>query len=415
MFIRILAVLLLNFLPLLAKPLNVPVKAESALLINADSGVVLFEKNAHKKQFPASITKVATALYALQHKKYKPSLLIAAEQECIASISEEAKRRSNYKLPSHWVEFNSGHMGIKKGEKLTLNDLMHGMLVASANDAANVIAYQIAGNISEFMNEVNAYILSLGCRNTHFENPHGLHHPQHQTTAHDMAIIVKHALKNSTFREIVKTVRYTRPKTNMQEASILLQTNQLLRKGEFYYDKAIGVKTGRTSHANNNFVAAANDGKRTLIAVLLNVKERSDMFKDAIHLFETAFNQPKVEKVLIKPGLQKHVLKLKGTKSLLKTYAAEETSISYYPAEEPQIKAFLVWDSLSLPIAKDQKVGEVLLKTENGATFKKVPLFANEDLKESFVEKFKNFFTLKIFLGIFFLSAMVIALRLRGR
>lgn len=390
-----LCILLLAFFhctELSSEQLAMSIKANAAILINADTKTILYEKNAYAKQFPASITKVATAAYALELKPDQLNTIVSAEQESIASISEEAKRRSNYSHPAHWIEFGSSHIGIKKGEELTFKDLLHGMLIATANDAANVIAQYSSGTIPKFMEGLNQYVQRLGCKDTCFMNPHGLHHPQHQTTAYDMAIITIDALKNPIFREIVKTVRYTRPKTNKQASTLLVQTNRLLRSGAFHYPKAIGVKTGKTSQANNTFIAAAKDGDRTLIAVLLNVKERDDIFKDAIKLFDTAFNQPKMERVLVKAGKQKYSLQLEGAEKPIKTYVNESAILTYYPAEEPKIKAYLKWDIQSLPVSKGEKIGELILADGENTVYKKIPLFAEESVKASFLFRIKKFF-----------------------
>jgi len=123
-----------------AEPIDVTVKAESAILINMDTGAILYEKNAHKVQFPASITKMATALYTLHVYGDKLDTPIKAENDSVASISKEAKKKSNYSLPAFWLEPDATHIGIKKGESLTLRDLISGMLISSGNDASNVIA-----------------------------------------------------------------------------------------------------------------------------------------------------------------------------------------------------------------------------------------------------------------------------------
>ena len=193
----------------MCEQLKISVKADSAILINAETKAVLFEKNAYTKQFPASITKIATAAYVLKEKRQDLAKGIKAEQESIASISSDAKQRGKYTAPAYWIELGSSHIGIKKGEELTLKDLLYGMLVATANDASNVIAQYVGnGSIPKFMNNLNCYVAGLGCRDTYFMNPHGLHHPKHQSTAYDMAIITCEALKDPIFREIVKTVRY---------------------------------------------------------------------------------------------------------------------------------------------------------------------------------------------------------------
>jgi D-alanyl-D-alanine carboxypeptidase (penicillin-binding protein 5/6) len=319
--------------------------------------------------------------------------MLPADQDCIGSVTEEAKQRSGYTLPSYWLVTDCSHIGIKKGEILSLRDLLFGMMVASADDASNVVAQKLGnGSIPNFMEGMNVFIKELGCKDTYFNNPHGLHHPKHVTTAYDMALITKEALKNPLFREMVATSRCTRPKTNKQDSTILVQTNRLLRAGEYYYPRAIGVKTGRTSKAGSTFVAAAKEGDRTLIAVMMNVKERKDIFRDAIRLFDAAFNQLKIEKTVIQAGSQRHSFELEGAEKLIKTYSEEDVALAYYPAEEPKIKAFLQWDKLELPVKKGQRVGELQLKTDDQKVLRAVPLFAQEDVEGKFNFKMQEFF-----------------------
>lgn len=363
-----------------AAPLAISVQAESAILINGETGAVLYEKNPHTLQYPASITKIATAALAL--KLYKDNLenRVIAENDAVVCISEEERRSSKYTVPAYWLVPGGSHIGIKKGEELSLRDLLYGMMVASGNDAANVIAHHVGDNIPNFMASLNLYLKEMGCQNTVFYNPHGLHHPNHQTTAYDMARITQVTLQNPTFRQIVSTVRYTRPKTNKQPSATLVQTNRLLKTGKYFYPKAIGVKTGYTSNAQHTLVAAAEHDNRLLIAVLLKCKERENIFKDAIKMFETAFNQPKVQRILMKAGPQKFSIELPGAKNLLTTYLAEDLALSYYPAEEPKMKCLLYWNSIVLPVKKDQVVGEIRLLSEDDQTIKSIPLYASEDV-----------------------------------
>lgn len=385
-------IFLLLCLRLSAEPLSVSVGAEAALLVNADTGAVLYEKNADALYYPASLTKIATATYALKMAGDKMDVMIAAEQDSIASISDEAKRRSKYTLPSHWLETGASHIGIKKGEELSFRDLMYGMMIASGDDASNVIAAYVGGTIPKFMDQLNAYVKDIGCAQTHFTNPHGLHHPKLQTNAKDMALLTREAMKNPTFCEIVATKRYTRPKTNKQAASILVQTNRLLTSGKNHYAHAIGVKTGFHSLAQHNLVAAARKNDRTLIAVLLKTKERADMFKDATKLFEAAFNQQKVERVLLKAGPQAFILEHEEASEPITTVLAEDIKVSYYPAEEPKVKCLLVWDQVKLPIAKDQRVGELRIMLNQDQLYQTVPLFAEHDVSATWMSRLRHFF-----------------------
>lgn len=375
---------------LLAKPLSVTVSAESAILINAKTGAILYQKKIHEPQFPASITKVVTALYSLTIKGDQLEAPVSAEAEAIASVAESAIRRSNYTLPSYYIEQGSSHIGIKKGEVLKFSDLLYGMMLVSGNDASNVIAQFTSGSIPKFIAEMNAYVKSIGCKNSHFCNPHGLHHPKHQTTAYDMALIAKEALKQPFFAEVVKTVRFTRPKTNKQEATTLVQFNKLLRTGRYHYKKAIGIKTGHTSFALNTFVGAASNNDRKLIVVFLKTKDRGDIFTDAVKLFEAAFNEVKVVKKLIVAGPQNFLLNHVSVSNPIQTYALSDFNIEYYPSEEPEVKSFLKWDDVKLPIKKGTKIGEVIISNITDHKTDKVPLYASEDVDDSWFSWFWN-------------------------
>lgn len=375
-----------------SEPLSLNVKAESAILINADTGAVLFEKNAQTLRYPASTTKVATALYALKQIGDKLDTIVTADQESLVSISEEARRRSNFTVPSYWLVPGASHIGIKKGEQLSLRVLLYGLLLASGDDASNVIAQHIGKTIPDFVASMNAYMKEIGCQNTTFYNPHGLFHPKQQTTASDMALIMREALKSPIFREIIATVRYQRPKTNKQEATTFLQTNKLMRKGKLYYPKAIGGKTGYISFAKHCLVAAAKDGDRTLIAVLLKSKDREDVFLDATALFEAAFNQPKVKRTLLKAGPQKFVHNIPGAATPLATYTKNDISIEYYPAEEPKVKCLLYWDVDMPTVVKGQRVGELRLQTVDGKVLQVVPLLAQEDISPTWTWSMRHLF-----------------------
>ena len=259
---QVLLLLLLLTTSLYGQSLDLTVNVEAAILINAKTGQVLFEKNCHKPSYPASTTKIGSALFALHKQGKDLSKLIVVERESIASISPQAKKQSNYRSPPHWLETDGTHIGIKRGEEWRLHDLLYAHLVASANDASNAIAQGVGGTIPHFVEEMNEYLKSIGCKNTHFNNPHGLHHPDHVTTAFDLSMMAREGLKNPIFRQIVSTVRYTCPQTNLEAERHLIQHNQLLKKGAHYYSKAIGVKNGFTQRAGKTLVAAAEEEGR---------------------------------------------------------------------------------------------------------------------------------------------------------
>lgn len=238
---------------------------------------------------------------------------------------------------------------------------------------------------------LNNFIKNLGCKETHFTNPHGLHHPKHSTTPYDMAIIAREAMKNATFREIVAASKFIKPKTNKQESLVILQKNRLLRTGRHYYPKAIGVKIGYTSIAKHTIVAAAKHEDRELIVVLMKCEDSGEMYRDAIRLFDAAFNQEKVQKILLKSGVQKYTCQVNGADKPIKTYTTENLGLEFYPAEEPAVKCYLEWLPNKTPILKDQIVGELQLKTLQGQLIQKVNLFAQEDIHETWLQWISNF------------------------
>lgn len=258
--------------------------------MNVETGKILYAKRADIAFHPASTTKIATALYALRsHPKATLSTRIVAQRRWLQAISPQKKIQLGYKTPAYWIECGSSHVGIKSGEILTLRDLYYGTLIASGNDAANLLAAHTSGTVERFMLDLNRYLKSLGCVNTQFKNPHGLYHPGHFTTPRDLALMTKRALKEPLFNQFVSTTQYTKPASNKQKSTVWLQTNRLLLKGKFHYARAIGVKGGYTSQSKHSLVAAAGDGKRRFIAVVMGAESRQDKYEDAIALLDAAF------------------------------------------------------------------------------------------------------------------------------
>ena len=366
-----------------AEPLRLDVRATSAIMINAETGVVLYEKNSHEMGYPASTTKIATTIYALERGNVDENALIDVKAEALKTTSEQAKKKAQYKLPAYYLEDDGTMLGLKKGEQIRFLDLLYGSMLLSGNDASNVIAQYIGGTIPDFMKDLNTYLQDFGCSDTHFANPHGLTHPDHYTTARDMALIAQHALKNPTFRKIASTIKYICPKNSTRGSITLLNTNRLLRKGPYFYPKAIGIKTGYTAAAQHNLVAAAEHEGRILIAVLMHSKERNDLWQDATKLFQAAFTQPLVERVLLPAGLQPYQLTIPGARRTLKTVLTEPLVWQFYPAEEEPIHAKLVWENLSLPIPKGHLVALVQVTTASGRLVASTPLLAAHEVKLS--------------------------------
>src|SRR3990167_5920086 len=215
--------------------LDVKTHAEAYILMDAKTRRILAEKNMHTRYSPASITKIATAIYSIKQEGDNLEKEVIGTQEMIGSISAEARKQANYRTPPHWIEIGGTHMVLKKGEKLKLKDLLHGMMLISANDASNAIAITVSGSVPQFMADLNAFLGEIGCHDTHFANPHGLYHPDHYTTPYDMALMMAYAMEDPIFRSVISTVKYERPKTNKQEATWMVNHDKMIRKTKYYY------------------------------------------------------------------------------------------------------------------------------------------------------------------------------------
>lgn len=236
-------------------------QARAAILIDAETGQVLYAKNAHQKLPPASLTKIMTAMIVLER--------------CRLDDTVKASQRAVNTQPSS--------MHLRVGEEVTVRDLLYALMLRSANDAAIALAEHTAGSVEAFAQLMNAKAQEIGATNTHFVNPHGLHHPQHHSTAYDLALITRYAMANETFREIVKTRSYIVTRSLNQEDLWMVNKAKFLQQ----YPYAEGVKTGYTNHAGFCFAGAASKEGRRLITVVLNSPQRET---DTMALMEHGFN-----------------------------------------------------------------------------------------------------------------------------
>ena len=362
--------------------LEVRTKSPAALLLNAKTGKILYEKNGHQHLYPASTTKIATALFTIQKKRDLLDEVVTCPRYCLTKISKKIKIQQGYDLAPYFLEPDGTSFGLLRGERISLRTLLYGMMLASGNDAANVIAHHVAGTVSEFMEELNEFLITIGCEKTRFCNPHGLHYPYHKSTAYELALITKAALEEPLFREIVGTHSSLRPKTNKQNAREIRQANRLMRKGKFRYPQAIGVKTGYTKDAGYCIVAAAEDQDRTLIAVVLNAPDKFQRYRDAITLFDAAFAEKKIRRVLYNQDETRFIRQIRRGKSPLTAILKEDLSLEYYPSEEEEIDIGIKWKKTKLPISQDQMIGTLLIKSSDGKVVISSPLYAKEGVEK---------------------------------
>ncbi|MBS0620301.1 MAG: D-alanyl-D-alanine carboxypeptidase [Verrucomicrobia bacterium] len=392
MRICVLALFLAVFSCLYSAPLKVEVAGKGAVLINADTGRILYEKNAHLPLYPASTTKVVTALYALERLGGEVDRLVTASPDAVAVVSPTARRSGDGRHLPYRLEYGGTHMGIKPGEALSMRTLLYGLMLSSANDAANVLAEHISGSVPRFMEELNAYIRSIGCSNTELHNPHGLPFEEHKISAFDMALIMRRAIGHPLFRDIVQTREFPRHETNKQPEGVLTSHNALIKPGKFFYPKALGGKTGYTVSSGYTLVAAAEDPQRQCVAVVFGCQSREQCYRDIITLFDAAFEEKRAVRTLFSKGFDDFVCAVPGGNRPLKGALAEDLLLEYYPSEEPDFTPVIHWDSLTLPVHIGDRVGEVEILSQEKIRLASQPLYAVQSVEPTLSHMLHLFF-----------------------
>ena len=247
------------------------VYADGAIVMEASTGLVLYEKDIYSSYFPASITKIMTTLLALENNSLNETMTMSHEAE--------------------WdVDFDSSRIGLVEGESVSLKDALYAVMLESANEVSYGVAEHVAkGPMSDFAAMMTDRAKELGAVNTNFTNPHGLHDPNHYTCAYDMALIGRAAIQLPDFRTITGSRTYTIPATNKNVARPLANHHRFIRK-TITYDGAIGGKTGGTNEAKTTLVTYAKRNGLTLIAVVLHVDTALHAYEDTAKMLDFAFD-----------------------------------------------------------------------------------------------------------------------------
>ncbi|MBP1755365.1 MAG: putative secreted protein [Firmicutes bacterium] len=248
------------------------VSAESAIVMEASTGLILYEKNINDVHYPASITKIMTALLAIENSNMGE----------VVTFSKKAVFD---------VDLDSSRIGIDVGEQLTMQQCLYAILLESANEVSYAVAEHVAGSADAFAKMMTERAKSLGCLNTNFVNPHGLHDENHYTSCYDMALITREAMKNETFRKIFSSRTYTIPPTNIQsETRYLRNHHKFVLDQEYHYSDCIGGKTGYTSNSKFTLVSVAKRGDLELICVIMKDDSTAHQYTDTQKLFDYAFD-----------------------------------------------------------------------------------------------------------------------------
>lgn len=329
---------------------NISISAEAATLIDYDTGEVLYEKNSHVKLYPASTTKMLTAILAVENSELSETVTV--NQDVIN------------------LTYGS-HIALEPGETLTMEQMLHALLIPSANDAALAIAIHVGGSVENFTRMMNAKAIEIGAVDSNFINPNGLHDDRHVSSAHDLALIGRYAMNNETIRNIVNKVTYEIPPTNKKsEPRHLKVTNKLLFSNEtidvngknvpIRLDYASGVKTGYTSDASNCLVSYAEKDGQRLISVILKAGSNNEVYRNTHILFDYGFNSFKSEVLRHENEFIINAPVVDGVSPVISGVMDRDISFMVPNGEGSDIeeKVTLI-DNLVAPISKGQILGQV--------------------------------------------------------
>jgi len=393
-------------------------ESDIALLVNVDTDTVIYSKNADMITAPASLTKIVTALVVLD-KGDALSKQITCSEEAINSI----------------LGTGSSIAGLYAGEKTTVEMLLYCLFLVSGNDAAAVVAHHYGkGSEQAFVNDMNAYVAKLGCKNTYFSNPHGLDDEndpgfssknQSRTTANDMYIIAKHALQNETIRKISSKYGKTMPKTNKSGVRYLYNTNPLLNDySYYYYAGAVGLKTGTTDKAGACLISSATKNGYTYISIAmkgvtdyyLDGEARNTAFLTCRYMLKWAFNNMEMkiladtDRILgeapVEFGRGYDYVSLVPSEPI-KAVVLNDVSIDdltvNYSADFPE--------TVKAPIEEGEAIGKAYL-LYNDVVITEVTLSAGHTVKKNYIWAMFNWVVKLVKSPAFYVSLIVLALLL---
>ncbi|WP_318508901.1 D-alanyl-D-alanine carboxypeptidase family protein [Bacillus sp. T3] len=333
---------------------DLQLKSEAAVLMDSQTGAILYGKNATEKMYPASLTKIATAIYAIEKGNLND----------IVTVSENAYNTEGTKV---YLEI---------GEKVPLHHLLQGLLINSGNDAAVAIAEHLDGNVENFSVNLNEYLKDkIGVKDTHFVNPHGLYDENHYTTAADLAKITSYAMKNKDFKEIFGTKELTWD--GLTWDTTLITHHQML-KGEIPYPGVTGGKTGFVNESKQTLATTVDNGQLQFTAIVLKTDYKRDIYNDTKQLFDYGFQHFKRSQLAESDTfkIQDKVFKPRGLVLITEPIEGVKYEVSNKGMLRVQTPENETIQEIQLvPNQKQLKKQKVIPSSENNAPFKSMNVF----------------------------------------
>lgn len=352
---------ILIMLPCRVGALNLAENAKSAILIEASTGTIIYEKNSHEKLAPASMTKMMSML-----------LIVEAIEDGKLSWDQMITTSENAS------SMGGSQILLETGEKMSVEDLFKGIAVASGNDAVVALSEAVAGTEEEFVNMMNQRAKELGLEDTNFKNPHGLDTANHYTSAYDMAMIAKELVRHEKVLEF--TSIYEDYLREDQENKVwLVNTNKLVK----FYDGMDGLKTGYTKEAGYCLTATAKRGDTRFITVVMGEEDTKTRNSETTSMMDYAFGQYEVEKVLDKKRTVGTVRVEKGKVDTIQLVPIDDVTILNKKSDQKKNSNYEVkTKTITAPIKKGEQVGELILEVD-GEEKRTVPLTVQESIEKA--------------------------------
>ncbi len=336
--------------------------ARGMCVLEQNSKRVLYQKDMDTMRPNASTTKIVTAITVIQNCDNLDEVITVHNKS---------------------IGIEGTSIYLRKDEQISVRDLLYGLMLRSGNDSAVALAYHVGGTEDNFVNMMNELCASVGAKNTHFANPHGLDEPEHYTTAYDLALVTAYALNNPIFAEIVATKHHTIPATNLSDTRYLANKNRLLNS----LDGCVGVKTGFTSRAGRCLVSAIKRNGIVLVCVVLNC---GPMFEESVALLNSAYNEYDYSPITIKNEPIYNEYYIDSKRGELCLYADETYIFPLKEREKDKLRVIYTINQLQNNVEENEEVGEIsvfydkhLQKTIKLYTINKIEVLENQDVFNS--------------------------------
>ena len=367
------------------------VNAKSALMIETNTGKIIYEDNINEQNYPASVTKILTAILTIENCELDDTATVT--QTAISNIPE------GYVVAPLYV-----------GEQIKIEDLLYALMLKSSNDAAYVLAEHVGGSVDGFSDIMNKKAKEIGCKNSHFVNPNGIHNPEHYTTAYDMYLISKYAMENETFAKIVSTYKHTLPATNKypNKDRIMENTNSFINPSSSYYNESVkGIKTGTTDQAGNCLITDSAQNGLEFITVVLGAQTSNSKFSETQKMIDYAFKNYTLTELHKKGDVITNIeveKATKATKNLSLVISDDLTVMNNIKTEVMNMTPEIMLDeNIVAPISQGQEVGTIKYNVEGTQYTAKLLAENDVELKTYYVE-------ISIGAGIFVIIVIIVVI-----